>query len=251
VRSGLYVRPWVVTYNVGAGEGTVAFINAPPLKAVSTDKTAGEVSPEQALKNAQRADQRARKQLRLYVVANCLTRMWTLTYADRTVDRRQVVGDVNDWLQRLREHLGENFPGTYVLEFHPEGHGLHVHVALQSRFIDWRTMSALWGHGHVQYSDGNKAIKRVKGKRAKARELARYLTKYMSKGWSEGHAGGDHRYEVTQGFQPGRRRRVFFSYRSAVEWLASQESAGQPQCVWNSNDQEEWEGPPCWAFVWQ
>jgi hypothetical protein len=154
--------------------------------------------------------------------------------------------DVNDFLQRLREHLGEAFPAAYVLELHPKGHGLHVHIALQSRFIRWELLGQLWGHGHVQYSDGAVAIRNAGSKRAQSRRLAQYLTKYMAKGWADQHDAGDHRYEVTQGFQPETSRRVFYSLAAALDWLDSTD--GAPATQWCSDSAEDWEGPPVWAF---
>ena len=118
------------------------------------------------VQNDLRSARRAKKELRLFIVANVLTRMWTLTYAEEHWDRDVVIADVNDWLQRLRVYLDCTFPAAYVLELHPEGHGIHVHVAMESRFILHPEMQRLWGHGLVQYSDGNKAIKRIRGKRA-------------------------------------------------------------------------------------
>jgi len=235
-----------------AGESVVAFVPDPS----SSGGVAPGESPWMQLpdevrdrKNAQRASSRAAGELRRYVVANQLTRMWTLTYVDARHERRAVVGDVNDWLQRLRDYLGAPFPAAYVLERHPGGHGLHVHVALPATFIPHADMVRLWGHGHVQFSDLNRSVRAVRGRRDQARRLAAYLSKYMAKAWASEHEPGAHRYEVTVGFQV---RRVVSAHRSFERALAQIEAvAGQPvSVVWASLDSEDWYGPPAWCVRW-
>jgi hypothetical protein len=220
---------------------------ARPLK-TEDDETAGSLDPEKVARNAKRASDKARSNLRRFIVANGLTRMWTPTYAKAEWDRDKVTADVNDWLQRLREYLGENFPAAYVIEEHPGGHGLHVHVALQSRFIDKDVMQSLWGHGLVQFSDGNKAVQKAKGKRAQARMLARYLCKYMAKAWADNHLAGQHRYEVTQGFGVKVTGHRFRTLVEAVRWLGREE--GPASSEWSSEQIEDWHGPPCRVFTW-
>jgi hypothetical protein len=158
-----------------------------------------------------------------------------------------VTADVNDFLQRLRVFLGADFPAAYVIEVHPKGHGLHVHVALQSRFIDWVLLGRLWGRGHVQYSDCQAAISRVVGKRAQARALAGYLSKYMAKGFDESHELGRHRYEVTQGFSVVVARRLFRTFAAAVGFLRDVEGSAAA-VSWCSDSVEDWHGPPAWWF---
>jgi hypothetical protein len=242
-------RPFLATRIVDTGEASVVYIH-PSKDPVRKQK---ELTREEELlrlvRNSDRSERRAKKELRLFVVANVLTRMWTLTYAEEHWDREQVIADVNDWLQRLREHLDCSFPAAYVLELHPGGHGIHVHVALESRFILHAEMQRLWGHGLVQYSDGNKAIKRIRGKRAKARALAGYLCKYMAKGWDDLHEPGQHRYERTQGFGVGRVRRVFRTLAQALDWLDAEEGRS-PVSTWHSDSSEDWNGPPCWMLTY-
>jgi len=235
-----------------AGESVVAFV--PDVSSgggVAPGESAWMKLPQEVRdrKNAQRASSRAAGELRRYVVANQLTRMWTLTYAEAQDQRRTVIGHVNGWLQRLRDYLGAPFPAAYVLEWHPGGHGLHVHVAVPVSFVRHGDMVRLWGHGHVQYSDLNGSVKAVAGRRDQARRLAGYLSKYMSKGWSESHEPGAHRYEVTDGFQV---RRVVSAHRSFDRALAEIEAvAGKPvEVVWASGDGEDWDGPPAWCIRW-
>jgi hypothetical protein len=242
----------VATSHTGTGEASVVYL--PPSGNVSyempsEDETVATSTAERDAINARTANNRAVGKARRFIVAWMLTRMWTLTYADAEWDRAAVRADVNDFLQRLRKHLGEEFPALYVIERHPGGHGYHVHLALQARFIDKHVLQSLWGRGLVQYADGNKAIRKEKTKRGQARCLARYLTKYMTKAWAEEHHPGEHRYEVTQGFQVGRVRRVFSTLAQAVEWLTSLEQT-RPVRHWHSRDAEDWHGPPCWVLGW-
>jgi len=240
----------LVSRALGTGEATVVWMGGSGGGGLS-DGFAGAESPEdasrRAVANAARASMRAAKTLRQYCVANVITRMWTLTYAAAEWDRGAVTADVNDFLQRLRVHLGGDFPAIYVIEKHPGGHGLHVHVGLQSGFIDWGLFGSLWGHGHVQYSDGQKGISRVRGKRAQARQLAKYLSKYMAKGFDECHDFGRHRYEVTQGFSVIVSRRVFGTFAGALRWLLDVEGSA-PSVSWCSSGVEDWHGPPAWWF---
>lgn len=249
ITSSRNIRPYLATRLVNTGEASVVYMH--PCR--EPDRTPKELSEEEELlrqiQNVKRSEQRAKKQLRLFIVANVLTRMWTLTYAGEHWDRDVVIADVNDWLQRLRVHLDRRFPAAYVLELHPEGHGIHVHVAMESRFIYHPDMQRLWGHGLVQYSDGNKAIKRIPGKRAKARALAGYLSKYMAKGWVDLHRPGQHRYERTQGFGVERVRRVFRTLGDALAWLDAEEGAA-PVSGWHSDSSEDWTGPPCWVLTY-
>jgi len=249
-REQVWSKPIVATYTVGTGEASVVWEMVPGEKELSEVETPP--TPEDLEKNRKRASNRARKTLRQFVVRNQLSRMWTLTFSTEWWDRAEVIAVVNDWLQRLRVELEGPFPAVYVLELHPGGHGYHVHVALQSRFIRWERMGQLWGWGNVQYSDGNKAVRRETGKREQSRLLARYLSKYMAKAWDEHHEPGDHRYEVTQGFQPDKVRRTFHTLGDAWRWLEGLDT-GSMRVVWSSADVplEDYGGPPTWLVEWR
>ena len=245
-------RPFLATRSLGTGEASIVYltpIREKVLELPSEDKTSVIGELERAASNARRAGGRAVKNLRLFIVANVLTRMWTLTYEVAEVDRAVVMADVNDFLQRLRVHLGEDFPAAYVLEWHADRERLHVHMALQSRFIRWELLGQLWGHGHVQYSDGQRAINQAKGKRLKARRLAGYLCKYMAKAWADDHEHGHHRYEVTQGFGIEKERRVFKTLAAAIGWVNDCEGF-RPAYQWCSDGVEDWHGPPAWVLVY-
>jgi hypothetical protein len=250
--NGAGERPFLATRNLGTGEASIVYLlprAEKDLRLPSEDKTGVVDSIERQADNARTASRRAVKNLRLFIVANVLTRMWTLTYKLSEVDRDVVMADVNDFLQRLRVHLGDAFPAAYVIEWNEDRQRLHVHLALQSRFIKWELLGQMWGHGLVQYSDGQKAVDQAHGKRAKARKLASYLCKYMAKAWAADHEHGQHRYEVTQGFGVEKVRRVFKSLAAALGWLNDAEG-DRPEFQWCSDRVEDWHGPPAWVFVY-
>src|ERR1035437_6494944 len=108
--NGADQRPFLATRSLGTGEATVVFLSPPKDKILefpSERKTSAIDELERAADNARKSSSHAAKQLRLYIVANVLTRMWTLTYALPVTDRDVVMADVNDFLQRLRVHLGD------------------------------------------------------------------------------------------------------------------------------------------------
>ena len=50
--------------------------------------------------------------------------------------------------RRLRASLGRDLPYAWVPEWHPKGHGLHVHFGV-GEFVARRLTEAAWGHGFV------------------------------------------------------------------------------------------------------
>ena len=80
------------------------------------------------------ASRRAAGRLRRYAVGNRLNRFGTLTYAVACTDPKQVSMDVGTFFRDLRNEIGRPFPYVWVREWHPGGHGLHVHF-LVGRFI--------------------------------------------------------------------------------------------------------------------
>src|SRR5665213_1987210 len=101
---------------------------------------------EKRLKSKKQNDARARSRLRRYFKKNGLGKMWTLTFAEATFDRSYVHSMVNEFVSRWRSSAGgEAFPYAYVLELHPEGHGLHVHFATRPGFVSWAALGLLWG----------------------------------------------------------------------------------------------------------
>ena len=187
------------------------------------------------LESTERAERRARGQIRRYAVVNGCTRLATLTRADQTKDPATMRRDFAAFTRRLRG-ARPDLRWVRVFERHKSG-ALHVHVGL-SGYIDKGELARLWGHGFV---DVRKF--RAGGRRESARAAARYLSKYVSK---EAVADpGEHRYEVRQGFGARGVRVVSWSWD---ELLADARSSGyvsgDPVYVWDSATDPAWLGPP-------
>lgn len=135
-------------------------------------------------------------------------------------------------------------PNVWVPEWHPGGHGLHLHFAV-GRFIKRSLIERSWGQGFVHIKLlGDLPV--GSGTLDQSRLAARYLAKYVTKDVNQNLAGL-HRYEVAQGFQP---RRVAFTATTGAEALSmlSTEMAKPPDYVWWSAGEEEWQGAPAvWA----
>jgi hypothetical protein len=198
--------------------------------------------PERAQAEANR---RARTKVRRYCAANRLNRLGTLTYAgDGVHDPRQVRADAAAFFRQLREGLGgQPLPYVWVPEWHPGGHGLHLHFAV-GRYIKRSLIDRAWGHGFVHIKLlGNLPVDA--GRLQESRLSARYLSKYIVKDAQS--LQGLHRYEVAQGFQP---RRESFTAATGAEALTAicNKMARAPEYVWWSSEEEDWQGPPAvWA----
>lgn len=101
---------------------------------------------------------------------------WTLTCPDEVHDPREFSYRWN----KLRTRLMKEFPqlrGLRVYEYHPGGHGIHMHLVVNC-FLPaakmWRICAAAgFGHIDVRKCDGD------------AEDVARYLTKYITKAGTE------------------------------------------------------------------
>lgn len=196
---------------------------------------------------ASEAARRARGKIRRYCVANQLNRLGTLTYAGEGChDPAALRGDIGQFFKALRRRLdGKALAYVWVPQWHPGGHGLHVHFAV-GRFIRVGLIRAAWPHGFTSIKllgdlpVGSGAIE-------EARLGARYLARYVGRSVDEERADGLHRYEVAQGFQPGR---VIVEGVSADEVLklASEWFETAPANLWRSESEKDWHGSPAvWA----
>ena len=138
--------------------------------------------------------------LRRYAVGNRLNRFGTLTYAVACTDPKQVSRDVGVFFRDLRQEIGRPFPYVWVREWHPGGHGLHVHF-LVGRFIRQRLIRGFGAEASSTSGPGEQ-VRLGEGAAAEARNAARYMAKYVRKAADEDRIPGLHRYEVAQDFQP-------------------------------------------------
>lgn len=232
---------WALTVYPDAAEAGGGFVAARRRHAVGVRGQAAD--PERAAAEAAR---RARGQVRRYCASNRLNRFGTLTYAGVGChDVLELRQDVATFFRRLRSlRAVPAFPYLWAAEWHPGGHGLHVHFAIGG-YVHKYVVREAWGHGFVK-------MKRLDGlpigstEVDQARVAARYLAKYVSK-TLDGAAPGLHRYEVAQGFKP---RRVRVEGRSAHDVLCQAEQffGSRPDRVWLSQNEVEWHGPPAvWA----
>lgn len=138
---------------------------------------------------------------------------------------------------------GVALPYAWVPEWHESGHGLHAHFAV-GRFVPRGLIERAWGHGfvHIKLLGG---LPVGSGALAEARATGGYLGKYVGKDF-ERAAGGLHRYEVAQGFQP-QAIAVFGPTARAALAVASRAMERDPVHVWHSGSDPQWEGPPA---VW-
>lgn len=207
----------------------------------------GETRPPDVERPAAEAARRARAKIRRYCAANRLNRLGTLTYAgDGCHEPRLLRTDVAAFFRSLRGALGgERFAYLWVPEWHPGGHGLHVHFAV-GRYIGQKLIRHTWGHGHVDIRIlGDLPV--GSGALEEARLAARYLGKYAAKAVDAERPAGLHRYEVAQGFQPEFVEITGATADEAIGRAATRMQA-QPSHVWRSSREDGWQGPPaCWV----
>ncbi len=121
--------------------------------------------------------------------------MWTLTLAESTTasDRPLVVRRVQAFTRRCRRRW-PSMRWLAVLEWHPGGHGWHVHMVVD-RFVPKGLVAELWGWGFV---DARRiAVRGDGGSMGAARRAASYVAKYLTKSQdpaAPAHVPGDHRY---------------------------------------------------------
>ncbi len=187
--------------------------------------------------------------MRRFCAANRLNRLATLTYAGAgCFDQAQLRADVGEFFRGLRRELGgKPLAYLWVPEWHPGGHGLHVHFAV-GRFVPVGLVKSVWGRGLVHIKlIGDLPV--GSGALEEARRVAGYIGGYVTKNVTDERIPGLHRYEVAQGFQP---ERVQLAASSDVEViaLASEWMGSEPARVWRSSEAEGWRGPPAYWCAW-
>lgn len=195
--------------------------------------------PERAAREAAR---RAAICVRRLVQEHHLTRMVTLTMRESTTadQRPLVVARVQAFCRRLRRRW-PRLKWLAVLEWHPGGHGWHVHMVVD-RFLAKATLADLWGWGFVDVR--RISVRGDSTSQAATRKAATYVAKYVSKDAGEGapaHVPGDHRYlrplgmtwvELHHEGEFAECVRIAWSFwKQPVSWL------------WWSGDDDRWRGP--------
>lgn len=213
VPGGDYVA---LTLYPDAGEATLVHI---PRR--SDKPRPGELELENAAPRNRDLDSalRARGEIRRSIRRNRGRFLWTLTFAEATYDVGAVAVAVAAFLVRLRETFGRIW-FIAVPEPHPGGHGWHVHGAA-NRFLPIEKVWACWQKGWCWVGDHNHANKTMA-----TRKLAGYLAKYVTKVIAgcelygcQPRRKGQHRYYVTQGFEPQRVSKAFRTIRQGLLWL--------------------------------
>jgi hypothetical protein len=156
--------------------------------------------------------------------------------------------EVAEFFRGLRRELGgKALPYAWTSEWHPGGHGLHVHFAV-GRYVRYRLIRDVWGRGIVHIKlIGDLPV--GSGVLEEARRAGGYLAKYVSKGFDGEQLPGLHRYEVAQGFQPERVRLTGESEQAVIA-QASEEMGGPPAQVWRSSEARGWRAPPAYWCAW-
>ncbi len=233
---------WTFSLYPEAAEGGGCF--RPTL---APDRSGGGVGSDPERSQAEAA-RRAGSALRRYCAANRTNRLWTLTYAGAgCFDHAELRSDVAVFFRGLRRELGRSFPYAWVAEWHPGGHGLHVHFAV-ARYVRVGAIKRVWGRGHVfvkLFTDlpvGSGALE-------EARVAGGYMAKYVSKAFGDDRIPGRHRYEVAQGFQP-QKVELRAASPEAVIALASERMGSEPSRRWSSNEVEGWRAPPAIWCAW-
>jgi len=184
---------WTFSLYPQAAEGGGCFVPR-----FAPEPRGGPPDPERSREEGRR---RARSKLRRYCAANRLNRFATLTYAASCRDPWQLRADVGEFFRGLRRELGgKAIPYAWTSEWHPGGHGLHVHFTV-GRYVRQRLIKEVWGRGIVHIKlIGDLPV--GSGALEEARAAGGYLAKYVSKSFDSAQVPGLHRYEVAQGFQP-------------------------------------------------
>jgi hypothetical protein len=236
---------WRLRLYPGASEAGGSFQQSPRRNSSAHRGVRG--AAEDPARSAAMAAKRAGSRLRRYVVANRLNRLGTLTYENACEDERQVRKDVGEFFRKLKSEIEKPFPYLWVPEWHPKGHGLHLHFVVGT-FVPRSKIVEAWGRGFVHI----KLLGQVpigQGSLGESRRAAGYLGKYLRKGFESDREFNLRRFDAARGFGP---RSELIVGRSAEEVVAeaSGRMGGAPSYQWRSRDQDDWIGPSAIWMAW-
>lgn len=129
--------------------------------------------------NKERAERRARSQIRRLILAHNLSYMWSFTFSGEVTDIDEAWKQFRLFYRRLHRHHPDL---KYVVVPELQKRGVwHFHMCID-QYIDHGWMSQVWGQGFVFVSTGD------------ASGASRYLCKYISKSFDDCPTG-EHRYK--------------------------------------------------------
>ncbi len=163
------------------------------------------------------------------------------------MDERRARKDIGDFFRKLNSQVGKPFPYLWVPEWHPKGHGLHLHFAV-GQYIRRTAIDDAWGKGFVHI----KLLGQVpigKGSLAESRHAANYLGKYLGKAFEDNREFNLRRFDSARGFAPESEVIVGASL-DVVLADASSRMGTMPSYVWRSINQDGWIGPNAVWMSW-
>lgn len=207
-------------------------------------------------KDRERGARRARREVVRRARYYGLRYMWSFTFPGEGVhDYGVAAGLFAEW---MRKHGERWFRGDYltVLEWHPGGHGWHVHVLSSRRpplvwlvrvRLSWTRFLMRRG---MSPSGGARVIRVHVKDFGSGLAAGKYAGKYVAKDFDRVPAGR-RRFRCGYGVRPVERKRGFL--RGRVEQVLRQVAAwGRVVWIWWSGADEGWQGPPAVAAeVWR
>ncbi len=251
--------PWVLTRKPKVGKGK-ASITCRPVDQERREIVLSDLLPEQLnarqARNHRRSVMRSRTLLMDYVQEYHLCYLWTLTYKGAGQhDWFAMTEDVRRFQERWLAKYGQ-LPYVIVPEWHPGGHGLHLHMGVNT-FVPWQIVLALWTDAGRHLLAGTvKAPKFAKGKidsGSCAKYLAKYVTKTLNDAGAMAHGDpikGAHRFYKPHGQVVTIIRERFRTEVQAYHHAVSFYGGELPAQEWDSRDAEDWEGPPVRVLDW-
>ncbi len=131
-----------------------------------------ELTEEEKIENRSASLRRSKNTLDSLIWCNPdLYRFVTLTFAENIKDLDIANRHFSNFIKRLNYYFKEEVKYIAVIEFQRRG-AVHYHF-LVDRFIDYKKLTELWGHGYTE-------IEMIRTKKSR-HVVSEYLTKYLTK----------------------------------------------------------------------